>query len=307
MKTFLSLSFTILLVLSQSVYGQDYVFRVLANKGSNKIKKGSTETQLKTGSKLVSGDQIIAGAGAYIGLVHRSGKTMELRTPGTHNVSDLEGKLSTGSASVANRYMNFVMNKMNEEGGDVNRNYRRNLNATGAVERATGSASIKVMLKDAKNPNKVYGDNATLRWGAVEGTSSYLITVKNVFDETLFASETSDTKLNLDFTQPKLAKERFVIVNVKSKDDEDQKSRDYGIQRMSPSEAKDITAQLTDLRNELGAESSLNKVVYASFFEENNLYLDALTQYEDAVKLSPEVEDYKSIYEEFVLANGLGN
>ncbi len=57
----------------------------------------------------------------------------------------------------------------------------------------------------------------------------------------------------------------------------------------------------------LGEETSLNKVVYASLFEENGLYLDALTQYEDAVKLSPKVDDFQSIYEEFIFANGLGN
>ncbi len=74
MKTFLPLSFTILLMLSQSAYGQDYVLRLLANKGSNKVKKGGVEVPLKTGSKLVSGDQIVASVGASIGLVHRSGQ-----------------------------------------------------------------------------------------------------------------------------------------------------------------------------------------------------------------------------------------
>ena len=57
----------------------------------------------------------------------------------------------------------------------------------------------------------------------------------------------------------------------------------------------------------MSEESALNNVIIASFFEENNLYLDALTQYEKAVNKSPEVEDYKVIYEEFMLANGIGN
>ena len=309
MKTILSLSLSLVLTLMQSASAQDYVFRVLANKGSNQVKKAgsSSATALKTGSKLGAGDQIIAAQGVYIGLVHRTGKTMELRTPGTHNVNDLEGKVSKGSASVANRYMSFVMNKMSEEDGDVNRNYRRNLNATGAVERATGSAAIKMMLKDAKNPNKVYNSKATIRWEPSEETSTYVVTVKNVFDEVLFNSETGETMAEIDFTQDKLANERFVIVNVKSKDNEDLKSRDYGIQRVSPEEANEITAQLTSLKNELGEESALNRIVFASFYEENNLYLDALTEYEQAVQLSPDVEDFKAIYEEFIIANGLGN
>ena len=310
MKTILSLSISALLVLSHGVFGQDYVFRVLANKGSNQVVKsgGGDATSLKTGSKLGSGDQIIAAQGAYIGLVHRTGKTMEIRTPGTHKVNDLEGKVSKGSAGAANRYMNFVMNKMNEDDGNVNKNYRRNLNATGAVERATGSVAIKMLLKDAKNPNKVFGEKATIKWeSSDEVTGSYVVTVKNVFDELLFTSETTSPEYALDFTQDNLSKEKFIIVNVKSKNSESLKSRDYGIQRMKEAEAKEITAQLTDLKAELGDESSLNSLVVASFFEENQLYLDALTQYSQAVELSPDVEDFQSIYQEFVDANGLGN
>ena len=297
------------LLVAQNATSQDYIFRVLANKGTNQVKVvGATQpTALKTGSKLNSGDQIIAVAGSYIGLVHSTGKTMEIRTPGTHNISDLEGKVSKGTASVANRYMNFVMNKMNEGDGNVNANYRRNSNATGAVERATRSAAIRVLLKDSKNPNKVYGEVATIRWDANEEITNYVVTIKNVFDEVLYTAETSETKISVDFSQEKLANERFVIVGVKDKDNENLRSMDYGIQRMSPVEVKGIEKQLSELSAEVTEETSLNKIVYASFFEENNLHLDALTKYEEAVSLSPDVKDFQIIYDEYVLASVLGN
>jgi len=309
MKTILSLTIAMLLLAAQTATSQDYIFRVLANKGTNQVKKAGTSeaASLKTGEKLNSGDQIIAVSGSYIGLVHRTGKTMEIRTPGTHNISDLEGKVSKGTSSVANRYMNFVMNKMNADDGNVNANYRRNSNVTGAVSRATGSVAVRLLLKDSKNPNKVYGEVATIRWEGSEETTNYLITVKNVFDEVLYSVETTDTKISLDFSNEKLANERFVIVNVMDKDNESLKSRDYGIQRLSPDEAKTVETKLSELSSEVADESSLDKLVYASFFEENNLYLDALTKYEEAVELSPEVEDFQAIYDEFKEINALGN
>ena len=194
MKTFLSLTIAMVLLVAQNATSQDYVFRVLANKGTNQVRKAGTSqpATLKTGAKLNRSDQIIAVAGSYIGLVHRTGKTMEIRTPGTHNISDLESKESKGTASVANRYMNFVMNKMNEGEGNVNADYRRNSNATGAVERATGSAAIRVLLKDSKNPNKVYGEVAIIRWDANEEITNYIVTVKNVFDKVLYTAETTN-------------------------------------------------------------------------------------------------------------------
>ena len=297
------------LLVAQNATSQDYIFRVLANKGANQVKVAGTSqpTALKTGSKLNSGDQIIAVAGSYIGLVHQTGKTMEIRTPGTHNISDLESKVSQGTASVANRYMNFVMNKMNEDDGNVNANYRRNSNATGAVERATGVAAIRVLLKDSKEPNKLFGQVATIRWDANEESTDYVVTVKNVFDEVLYSAVTTDTKLSVDFSQEKLANESFVIVNVKDKDNENLKSMDYGIKRMSPVEAKIIEEQLSELSAEVTEETSLNKIVYVSFFEENNLHLDALTKYEEAVSLSPDIEDFQMIYDGYIEANELGN
>ena len=309
MKTILSLTIAIVLLAAQSATSQDYIFRVLANKGTNQVKIAGTSqpTSLKTGSKLNGGDQIITVAGSYIGLVHRTGKTMEIRTAGTHNISDLEGKVSKGTASIANRYMNFVMNKMNEREGSLSTDYRRNSNATGAVERTTGSATIRVLLKDSKNPNKVYGEVATIRWDANEETTNYVITIKNVFDQVLYTAETTETKISIDFSQDKLVNERIFIVNVRNKDNEDLKSRDYGIRRVSTAEAKAIEEQLSAISAEVTEETSLNKIVYASFFEENNLHLDALTKYEEAVSLSPDVKDFQIIYDEYVIANELGN
>ncbi|MEQ9426830.1 MAG: hypothetical protein RJQ09_20575 [Cyclobacteriaceae bacterium] len=309
MKTFLSLTFAITLLIAQSAVGQDYVFRVLANKGSNQVKKaGSSEaSSLKTGSKLTSGDQIIASAGAYIGLVHRTGKTMEIRTPGTHNVNDLEGKVSKGTAGVAGRYMNFVMNKMNEGDGDVNKDYKRNLRATGAVERAAGSSSINLLLKEVKNTNRVYGDNVIIRWETGAEVEGYVVVLQDVFGKDLLTLEATDPMVALDLTQDAVLKEKHIMVKVSAKDNPKLSSRLYGLQRMAPEESQSIEEELNSLTSELEGESALNQIVIASFFEEKNLYVDALTAYEKAVAMSPEVEDFDMLYSEFKLANGLGN
>ena len=43
----------------------------------------------------------------------------------------------------------------------------------------------------------------------------------------------------------------------------------------------------------------------ASFYEQNKLYIDAITAYEKAIKLAPDVPTYKDTYEEFLLRNKL--
>ncbi len=305
MKTLLSTA-TLLLFLTCTALGQGYIFRVLANKGANQVKRAKDgQTQpLKTGATLNAGDEIIATNGAYIGLMHKTGKTIEVRTAGTTKITDLEKKLASAKTGVANRYAQFVMNKMNEEDDDINKNYRRNMKATGAVERATNNASIKVMLPSSID---ILNPNAIVRWAGAEDGATYLVTLKNIFDDEIYKAETQKTKINIDFTDAKLANERLVILNVKVKGNEDLKSSDYGIKRMSEDDAKAINENLEILKAEVADDSPLNKLIYASFYEENNLLLDAITKYEEAIELSPDVEDFKTLYDDFLLKNGLSN
>ena len=76
---------------------------------------------------------------------------------------------------------------------------------------------------------------------------------------------------------------------------------------MSEDDAKAIKDNLDILKAEVSDDSPLNKLIYASFYEENNLLLDALTKYEEAIELSPEVEDFKTLYDDFLIKNGLSN
>lgn len=291
---------------ANTAMGQGYVFRVLANKGANQVKRATDgQTQpLKTGATLNQGDEIIAISGAYIGLMHKTGRTIEVRNSGVTKIDELEKKLASAKVSVANRYAKFVMNKMNQGDGDVNKNYRQNLKATGAVERATNNASIKVMLPSSID---VLNPNAIIRWTGGEEGSNYVVSVKNIFDEEIFTAETEKTSININFEDENLADERLVIFNVKVKDNDDVRSSDYGIKRLSSDDAAEVTAGLQELKAEVSDDTPLNKLIYASFYEENNLILDALTKYEEAINLSPDVEDFKTLYEDFLIKNGLGN
>ncbi|MEP2024612.1 MAG: hypothetical protein ABJH98_10310 [Reichenbachiella sp.] len=307
MRTKLFITSTLLIFfLVNTSYGQSFVFRVLASKGANQVKKAQTgETiPLKTGATLMSGDELIAASGAYIGLMHKSGRTIEVRNPGVTKITDLETKLAKNQSSVANKYAQFVMNKMNEDDGDLSSNYRRNMKATGAVERATSSSSLKVLLPSSVD---ILNPEAIIRWeGASEvEDASYVVSIKNIFDEEIYNAETTDTSLSINFEDDNLANERLVILNVKVKDNDELKSGDYGIKRMSADDAASINENLQALKSDLTEDSPLNNLIFASFYEENNLILDAMTQYEKALIASPDVEDFKTIYDDFLAKNGL--
>lgn len=306
MRKFVSYIFSLAILLTGvTVNAQDYTFRVLANKGMNQVKRAgsSAPEALKTGAKLNTNDEIIASEDAYIGLMHSSGKTTEIRGAGIKKVSDLEKNVNVGGTSVASRYAQFVMNKLNEE---ETTDVRSRMNATGAVSRAVGSAPINVM---APVQADLMGDNAILRWDAPENVSEgdkYLVKVENIFNEEIYSEETDKTSIELDFSNEELAYDMgLYLVKVYKKGDEEIVSNEIGIKKVKAGDKVEIQENLANLRSEVSEDSPLNKIIYASFYEENGLILDALTKYEEAIAMSPEIEDFQELYQNFLLKNGL--
>jgi len=308
MKKFISHAMLIaLLFTAGSVFAQTYTFRVLANKGENKLKKANTgqTLALKTGATLDAGDALIAQEGAYIGLMHKSGKTIEVRKGGTISVAELEKKVTTGSTSVASRYAAFVNEKMNEE---ETGSYKRNMNATGAISRGT-SGSIVLML-DGESP-EFLGNEAVIRWHPIVDANNkvmpnvtYTVKIKNIFDVVIFSTNTDKTSVVMDFRKEGLANdEGLYIIEVSKSDDPEYSSAPIGLRKKQ--DAGEIVADFKNLQSEIGEDSPLTKLILASFFEEKGLLLDALTKYEEAIKMAPEITDFQELYKNFLITNGL--
>lgn len=295
----------VLVFASGMANAQGYTFRVLANKGQNQVKKeGATAAvALKTGATLNAGDELIASEGAYIGLMHKTGKTLEVRTPGTQKISELEKKVNVKSASVSSRYASFLAKKMNEK---ENTNYRSRLNATGAVSRAlAGDASINVLIPNQVN---VMGDNAIVSWDSPEGIeqNAYVVSVKNIFDEEIYKEEVMGNSINLDFNSEQLQNdEGLYILTVKTKENMEVTSGDVGIKRLSDADAAPYKDGLDELQAEVSEDGPLGKIIYASFYEENGLILDALTKMEEAIDMSPEVPDFEELRKDILERNGI--
>ena len=297
MKTKLTTTTLILLFSFGLVFGQDYAFKVLGNKGDNQVKQGSNWVTLKTGSTIKDGETLKIGTDSYLGLLHSTGRTLELKEAGEYAVTDLEKKISSGSASVASKYADFVLSKMTNNGQS------NTMAVTGAVERSTDDASIKVNLPSSVD---LFNPEAIITWEPVEGNHQYDVVLKNMFDEVIMETTTSDPMIDLNFDDPKLKDQRLVIFSVKLKDDDAKQSGEYGIKKLTKDEAESIKASLDSLKSEIGDETALDKIILASFYEENNLMIDAATNYEYAIKMSPGVDDFKNAYKQFLTRNGLG-
>ena len=300
----LSLIIIVLGMLVQGAYAQDYAFRVLVNKGQNMVKSGSTDWKiLKTGARLNKGEEIKLETNGYLGLVHSSGKTLELKEANTYSISKLYSDLGSSSQNIASKYADFVMSKMTPEKREENR--RKYASVTGAVERGSDDSSIKIYMPQSVS---VLNNKAIIRWEPVKENAIYVVNLKNLFEEKIMMAETTDPFYTIDFDNEQIKNaivENLIIVNITLKDDESITSKNAAIELMNEEDARTYKVELKELEDNIGSETSINNLILAEFYEEKGLVLDAITSYENAVKLSPDVEYFQEAYDEFLIRNRL--
>jgi tetratricopeptide (TPR) repeat protein len=272
---------------------KDYTFRVLANKGANEVKSGDTWQPIKTGAQLKKGDELKISENASVGLVHVTGKPLEVKQAGSYKVDDLAAKVGGGS-SVLNKYTDFILSSNSAEAK------KNRLSATGAVHR--GLEDIKVFLPENQYA-EIFNSVVVINWESAKGGAPYIVLVKNMFDDELNKIETPETSVQIDLNDPKFANETAVLIEVKSKADGKSKSEQHLVRKLSPGRYEVVKKQLTEEAADLKEETAFNKYLLAAFYEEKKLYIDAITCYEQAIKMDPGNPTYKEGYEEFLLRN----
>lgn len=283
------------------VLGQDYTFKVLANKGTNEVKSGDSWAPLKTGASLKKGDELKLADNGYVGLVHVTGKPKEVKKSGAPiiKVDDLDKEIGSGGTSVISKYTDFILSSNSAEAK------KNRLSATGAVHRAFDDANpIKLMLPENQHSG-IYNNVAVISWDGSKVDGPYVVIIKNMFEDQLAKAETPETSLQIDLTDPRFANASAILVEVTSKADPKLHSKPHMIKKLAPIEQDKVKNSLGEIMGHVSEQTALNKLILAGFYEENNLFIDAIAAYEDAIKLAPDVQDYKDAYEEFLLRHGL--
>lgn len=277
------------------VVGQDFAFKVMANKGSNEVKSGDTWQPLKTGASLKAGDELKIAPNAYLGLISAKGKPVEIREAGNLKVADI--KVGEG-ASALNKYTDFILSSDAET-------KKNKLGATGAVVRdVKESKSIALFLPEKEYPF-VYNTIAVINWDGGQTKGPYVVMVKDMYEDVITKFETPEVSIKLDLNDPKFAAENAIFVEVATKADIKLTSARHYIKKMPAAEKERITKLRNEIIGDVTEESALNKIFLARFYEENGLLIDAIGEYEAALKLAPDVPFFKENYDDFLYRRGM--
>ncbi len=274
-------------------YSQVYEFIVCGTHGVNSVKSDGVWKILKPSETFDHFDEIkTSGEDCYLGLLHSSGKSIVIRKPGTYNAEDLLKKVNTGNTEIASKYADFVFTKLTTI----------NTQTTTSKTRSIDDNKINLFIP---NSGQVFGNEQIIRWTGLDGANSYILKIKNLFDDALaeYSSDKPWFKLNLD--DPVLKNQNSIFLSVALKSDSGIQSNVYAITRIPEDQYKKISDTFEKLKSELTVDSPINNLIIASFFEQNKLYIDAGTYLDNFIQTTPDTTESDKIYHEFVARNGL--
>lgn len=294
----------LLLSLSSLVFAQTTKeeFKVLSHKGANTV----NGEKLATGTKLYAADKISVAAGGFIGLLHKSGKTLELRTPGNYVISEISQKVVNTNTSASKRYADYVVKELTKgDKEDINKNYMKNLTVTGSVERGGESLKLFIPHPSATSTTLIYSNNLKINWTSHKKASVYVVKISNNFDEIIFSQDVTDTTYTINVDQLKLNGDSTFNFTVNAKNDINLKSDKRQVKLIRDQKLKELNEEIAEINANLSEESSTNYFMKATFFNEKGLFVESAEYYKKAIIADPEVIDYLDSYNLLLKQNGL--
>lgn len=286
------------ILFSISGLSQNQEFTVLASKGDVQVKRLTESWQsISVGAKLFKGETIKLNKNNYLGLLHTTGKTKELKNEGNFNVSDLAGAFDSQKASVSSKFAGYLLQEF------MNKNdTKKEMENLGAVVRQ-GTGRIEL---DFPSPTFIMDSTIQFSWFPREKGEKYIFQIINNAKNTVFMKEVNDSFIVIDVNELQFEKskpyqwELFSSVS-------DEIHSDTAIFELLPGNRKQtVMTELRELLKELNYdETALNYLIIAKYFEQNKLTANANKYYEKALSAAPDVDDYFFIYIKFLEANGM--
>lgn len=286
--------FVLAFLMVTPLFAQTYTFKVLVSKGKTEVKAADSWQMIKVDASLKSTDEVKVGENAYLGLIHANGKPLEVREAKTYKVSDLVSKMTPGT-SVITKYTDFILSSQDQK--------KNRLTATGAVHRdvVLVPKDVIIVFLPESEQSQLYGDHATIQWATSNVKGPYEVIFTDLMGEELAKLETKEAFVSVPLDGDKFKNQSQIMVKVVAKEKRGAGSKDYILKRLKPAERKKIDSVMTQMDvKSMDQKLALTKYVLAGLYEENLLLIDALTAYHEAAALAPDVELYKTAYEEFL-------
>ena len=306
----INLTLSMLAIAISVAFGQkSYTFKVLAAKGSNQTYTQGKWNTVNAGSVLISGEKIKVIEGGYVGLIHSSGKTMELKSAGTFNVSDLESKVIQSKSNFGEKYGDFVADGMFASNPNANSNFTN----TGS---ATRSVDVPIFVYAPIQIKAIKSEPLTLHWNNCGGNHTFKVTLSDYYGDEIYTTKTTTNSATIDFNKIKLESEEIAnsqqsfLLTIQSTNDpsytsssssaDANKGHSYSIELVDKNTEATVNANISKIKSQLDPKSAMDYMVLAHAYEKQGLMTYAVDSYAKAKKLAPNIDEFSKQYEEYI-------
>jgi len=295
------------IALTGSLIAQNYEFKVMAAKGKPTVQKENSKSwdDIKLGTQLSGKDKIKLAGNSYISLIHKSGKTIELKKAGTFSIAELGKEVSANKSNVSKRFADYFLDEISSsEDLLASGEHRDKMKVTGSVERSMNTQPfINKNALQLNSPRKVnfLSNVFTFRWHEFETAKDYEFVLSDRFDKPVYSKTISGTSVTLNADELKLEKDTYYFWSVKAKGNDKNKSDDACFLILSDDKVKAIKDTVDIIKKEVGDENTPSaKIILAAYYEQNHIVDEAIKAYKDAATLAPDVEIYTKLYKRFL-------
>ncbi len=283
--------FVILCILTQQLVAQTAI--LTATGGTVQYLDAGIWKRAFSGVRLNAAHQLKLIGASYAALVINGSKSIELRKPGIYKISELALGSKAGD-DIAAQYMDFIVKQILIE---------KQSKSTAAVER-TGAVERGSLKTLSPIDSKVADDVLTFIWFAGEvPNAKYLFELLDEKDNVVYSKQTTDTVMALDLTLLSLVSTATYRWRVTLTGAPVQLSSDEPtIQLLSAQERKALTENAVRIAELTGGEgSAMSQAVLATLYQSSGVNYRAMQCYLEAIRLAPEAETYKILFNNFLL------
>lgn len=174
--------FSILSIFLSPLFAQNSNYTILAKSGEITY----ANKAVYVGQVINDAQPLNVKAGAYVGLIHESGKPIEIKSEGSYDHDKLAGLLGSSEGTFSDQFASFMANEMSENDG----NYKAGLGITGSVERGLESNKLYIPLP---KKSKIVGEIIHVEWLSEDKIAGpYLVEVMNMSEEVIY-TQTADS------------------------------------------------------------------------------------------------------------------
>ena len=294
---FLFLSFII--GATGNVFAQENYFTVLAAQGDILLQKtGETKmVDIKTGNNINPGEQINVGKNAYISLVYSNGMSIEIKKDGVYDFDRLKNSINNNYKSPDKKFTGYVISELTKKATES-----REMKSMGAVVR------VRTNYIETGIPSSSLVIDSTLvfKWFSHGNTNHYIFKLINSSGVTLFMKEITDTTIDCPiylFHLNKNENYKWIVFDYSNPGI----STDTNfIMIPAPYKLEAIRDSIKELNANFGNDSTaVSQIIYASFYQDNELNFEALKAYARALRSAPDVDIYRKMFTAFLLKTKL--